>query len=1021
MTESDRPQRRLKTLLTVPFVALILAPAVIIALSSLYTGLKAVDALSSRVITDVSSRAELAAIHQLEEAAVMLRSTVADPEHSHGSSVALFRDPELLEKKLFEMSAGTRTTGYFFYGAEDGLFVGVDRGRPGAQAAATVRLRGPSNEPRKIYSARTPGDRMRLLEIETRLYDPRNRSWYRNAKQANRLTWTPIYVSFASGALVTTASQPVVGSNGRLLGVLAADVELSELSAFMKTVSVSDNGVAFIVDREGYLVASSSPGLPFFSSGSEQMRVRATDVKNEVERAAALWWSRTRSKPANDVSSQESGVASAMAHSAKIETAEGAVLDVASQRISGIDGVSWDVVVAIPRTDLTAPIVRSAVLMFFVIVTALAAALQLGLWIVRRVSRDVEQLALAADRYGRTDMEFIPPKTTLRETSVLSTAFASMFTRLRDSLVTIKRQNEELAALNASLEERVNRRTQQLESKNLELTAEMVRREQLESELRTASEAATRQADNKVRFMAMLGHELRTPLQAVITTSELLGRDTEVNATHNATLRAASQSLLTLVDSVLSYAKLEAGRVDPEYAPFDVRKAVDEAIRVARMSRPECLANVTAEFTTDVPVWIETDRGIFRQILINLLGNSLRHAPTGNIAIRVANGPASRVEGAPHDERSRAFSLCVTVVDDGPGIPNEARDTLFHPFQQLGRGNIDPAQGSGLGLAICALLARALEGDIVLVNDGIQGTRIDFSIHALYVSDAIVRMLERTESVGVDDPVPRPTRGRLLLLVEDNAVNLRLLSELLAIDHHRVVACCSGEEALASVNESLGAGASQQDAALLACDLVLMDLNLPGISGVETVRELQRLYGAHGLRMPVFVALTASTREEVREECANVGIHRFLTKPATLGQLRALIDELPDAIDSVELPSTDAPVLDASVLRRLLVVETHAAKPFVDDLVRQFLDTVEIDVGHLLAAISAREPTSVRQYAHALSGAALAVGAHELDQVCRVAATEMSAARIRGATDRVKVALDTWRDQHGRADRSKAP
>lgn len=1024
MTEahSAPKQWRLKTLLTVPFVALILAPALVIALSSLYTGLKAVDSLSSRVITDVSSRAELAAIHQLEEATVMLRSTVPDPENSLGSSEFLFRDNSLLEKKLFEMSSATRTTGYFFYGAIDGTFVGVDRGRPGAKAAATVRLRGPEYLPRRIYSARTPGDRSRLLEVESRIYDARERPWFVRAMQSNKLTWTPIYVSFASGALVTTASQPVVSSGGTLLGVLAADVELSELSSFMKTMSVSENGVAFIVDNEGYLVASSSPGTPFIEQNGVQSRIRLSEAKNEVESAAAQWWSRERGNLAADgvpvAPDNLKGV-----RNAKIKTASGAAIDVAFQRIRGLEGVDWDVVVAIPRSDLTAPIVRSAALMFAVIVTALIAALQLGLWLVSRISRDVEELAKAADDYGRVSDEFVLPESRLRETSVLSTAFASMFTRLKESLTTIRDQNEDLAALNATLEGRVVSRTRQLESKNAELSAEVDRRKRLEADLRAASDEATEQADNKVRFMAMLGHELRTPLQAVIASSELLRRGEGEPIAHTETLSAASQSLLTLVDGVLTYAKLEAGRVDREYSVFDLRSTIDEAVRVAQSAR-QSGAKVVIDFTSDLPQTLETDRGILRQILINLVSNSLRHAPQGTIHIRVAKGPASesiadtpRVsvmgERAP---QTRPFALCVTVADDGPGIPEALRGKLFQPFQQVGRSTADPSQGSGLGLAICALLARALDGDIMLVDDGVPGTRIDFSVSAFASTDMI--------SLATGPTTSEATRAQSLmpiniLLVEDHGVNLRLLSELLAIDRHRVAAAQSGESAIELVAQSLHEADPAANAAQAAspvwvgdCDLVLMDLNLPGRSGTETVTELRALYARAHRREPIYVALSASTLEEVRDECAAVGMSRFLSKPATLEQLRALIseiasDRLPAGVSAADATSRDAtPVLDESALSRLRAVEKNSSEPFVNKLIDEFLKVLESDVNRLVASIESGDQSKIRKSAHSLAGSALTVGARRLASMCQSAS--ISAEVLRTVANDTRIALIEW-------------
>ena len=179
------PKRRrvlhLRTLLTVPFVLLIVLPAVIIAGTLLYTGLRAVDVLSRQLMDDISARVGQAAVHQLEEAAVTLRSTFPAADDNFNASIDLFTDDERLERKLFELTAEARTTSYLYFGRENGSFVGVDRGRPGARAAATVRLQQVGGVPRTIYSSRQPGDRTRLIETENRVYDARERIWYRLA------------------------------------------------------------------------------------------------------------------------------------------------------------------------------------------------------------------------------------------------------------------------------------------------------------------------------------------------------------------------------------------------------------------------------------------------------------------------------------------------------------------------------------------------------------------------------------------------------------------------------------------------------------------------------------------------------------------------------------------------------------------------------------------------------------------------------------------------------------------------
>ncbi len=1011
-------RQRLRTLLTLPFTALILAPALIIALTSLYTGLKAVDALSARVIGDVASRVEQAAVHQLEEATITLRSVVPAQANAFDASAALFSDRDWIERKLFELTAATRTTAYLYFGGEEGSFIGVDRGRPGALAAATVRVGEREGVPRKIYTASRPGDRSRLAEIERRQFDARTRPWYVKAKTDRRLAWTPVYLSFASNSLVTTAATPVASADGRLTGVLAADVELSELSTFMKTLSVSENGIAFIVDGEGYLVASASPGQPFREIDGNPQRIKAEDSSDLVERDAAMWWrnahvqqsalSRTRQRP--DFLA------------AKIAGSSGAAIDVASRRIVQIDGVDWDIVVAIPRSDLTAPVVRSTLIMFFIILAALIASLQLGLWIVRRVTRDVDALVKATNMDSLSSERFEAPKTTLRETSVLAAAFTGMFERLRESLSTIRKQNEDLASLNASLEERVARRTAQLEAKNFELTSEITRREQLQQDLRIATDATVKQADDKARFMAMLSHELRTPLQAVIGASELLARKDDAHAHEAKVLDTASKSLLTLIDGVLSYSKLEAGKVVPLRSVFDVRALANEAIELARAAQRDRAPTITVAVRDSVPQRLFTDAGMLRQLLVNLVSNAIKHAKDGCIDVVLAREEIAATTMA---NDSSSFRLRVSVADDGPGIPSEAQHLLFQPFQQIGRGASDPSQGSGLGLSICAMLVRALDGDIGLSPRAAPGTEIEFSI---VVQDATHAQIEAISAVDIAAARGGESNGDAMslsiLLVDDHRVNLRLVNEMLGVLGHQVVLADSGEAALDQVRARTVSGGTAQ--ALAPFDVVFMDLNLPGMSGIETVQAIRAHCQHVHTREPLFVALTASTSEVDRIACEEVGMTLRVTKPATVatldGILRAASRRLTShVVATPSAPSTvasDAPtesVIAWHTLDQLRSLERQGSDAFVAPLVRDFLSGLDAEFNDVVIAIREGAQRAATKRAHALAGAALAVGASALALLLKPPQFQANAEDI-GPLERclvqTKHALHEWLEKH---------
>lgn len=977
-------KRRLRTLLTVPFTLLILMPALMIALTSLYTGLRAVDTLSERVITDVSSRVEQAAVHQLEEATITLRSVVPEPSDSFDGSISPFMDRVMLERKLFELTAATRTTGYLYYGAEDGSFLGVDRGRPGARAAATVRIGEREGQPRKIYSARAPEDRSRLHEVETRLYDARVRPWYLKARTTGQLAWTSVYVSFASGSLVTTAAAPVSTRDGRLLGVLAADVELSELSAFMKNVSVSANGVAFIVDSEGYLVASSAPGLPYKDVAGVQQRIRIDESTNETERDAAVWWRATRAAPAQPGGAGgDNKIATA-----KIVAADGDAIDVATRRIAGIEGVDWSIVVAIPRSDLTAPLVRNAIVMFAVIVAALIASLQLGLWIVRRVTRDVDALVRATNTNTLQPEQFVLPTTALQETSVLASAFAAMFDRLRDSLGTIRKQNEDLAALNATLEERVERRTRQLEVKNTELTDEVSRREQLEVDLRAATEVTVKQADDKARFMAMLSHELRTPLQAVIGAGALLATKSHEHSEEADILDAAAKSVLTLVDGVLSYSKLEAGKVTPLRSSFALAEVINQAIILARAAQREYRPTVSVSIN-NVPARIRTDAGMLRQVIVNLVSNAIKHAKDGQIevclsrrALPDADGGASQAVGDGNLEPHECFQLHVSVADDGPGIPENARHLLFQPFQQIGRGAADPSQGSGLGLAICAMLVRALDGDIRHATRPRQGTEIEFDLRVEADTASELPGARVGEAARLAIDAESEATSRHVLLVDDHRVNLRLVSELLKVQGHQTTLADTGQAAIAAVRERLEA--SRLDPSIASFEVVFMDLNLPDISGIEAVVAIRALCSEQKAREPHFIALTASTSQEDVKRCAAVGMNLLVTKPATVQSLQAVLRRAfssageKSSARAPEFASAAASVIDAAILAQLCDVGRRGGRAFAEPLVEDYLAGLDKEFADVVRAVEAGNKSAAQAFAHALSGASVAVGARAL-------------------------------------------
>ncbi|HMM74395.1 MAG TPA: ATP-binding protein [Gammaproteobacteria bacterium] len=378
------------------------------------------------------------------------------------------------------------------------------------------------------------------------------------------------------------------------------------------------------------------------------------------------------------------------------------------------------------------------------------------------------------------------------------------------------------------------------------------------------ADAAYRQAlaasAAKSRFLATMSHEIRTPLNGVIGAADLLDK-TEVSEEQRAlieTLRYSGTHLKSLIDDILDFSRIEAGKLELEEADFDLAHAightVDALALIARHKGLVCTCRVAPE----VPARVRGDAARLRQILSNLVGNAIKFTPAGRVEIDVGCG-----KGAPPG-RSR---LVVRVRDTGIGIAADKLPKLFQAFTQADDSTTRLFGGSGLGLAISQELARRMDGEITVESVEGRGTcftaRLDFGTAQM--------------------PAPPPTapaaapalsEGLRVLLVEDNPVNLALGTAMLERLGCVVETAENGAEGLAHWRER-------------PPDLVLLDCHMPVMDGLSAAREIRRAE-ARGQRTPI-VALTASAFAEDRAACLAAGMDDFLSKPYTFVQLRDVV------------------------------------------------------------------------------------------------------------------------------------
>ncbi len=357
----------------------------------------------------------------------------------------------------------------------------------------------------------------------------------------------------------------------------------------------------------------------------------------------------------------------------------------------------------------------------------------------------------------------------------------------------------------------------------------------------------------KTRFLATLGHEVRTPMTGVLGMSELL-LDTGLDARqrgYTEAIRSAGEHLLRLVNDALDLSRIESGKLELESAPFDLHALIHE---VAALSEPMALRKglaFSAVVTASVPQWVLGDRKRVCQILLNLLGNAIKFTDVGRVGLRV--------------DMTDAAAICFHVDDTGPGLNREQTSRLFRRFEQA-EGVRTSARygGSGLGLAICQELTVAMSGHIEVDSEPGRGARFD-----------VILPLPASDARPAPAPAPAADVPSLrILLVEDDPTVADVMAGLLRSQGHRVVHV---GHALAGLSE----------AAAAPFDVALLDLDLPGLDGLALARQLRR----QGFSLPL-VAITARADAEAETESMDAGFDHFLRKPLTGRMLAEALSRL---------------------------------------------------------------------------------------------------------------------------------
>lgn len=727
----------LRFILVVPFVVQIFAAVSLVGYLSLKNSQAAINRLATQLTGEVDDR-----VNQ------HLDSYLAVPQQLNQINADAVKsqilDLQALEKTgryLWQQMQVYSNLSYIFYALPTGEYVGAGRWLEGYKTTID-EISAKTDYQNYTYATDGQGNRREIAYQAE--YKPLEETWYTKPNQTGQPVWSEIYNWQDTPEFVSiSASRPMYDAQNNLIGVMASDLLLSNISEFLQQLKTSQTGKIFILERDGNIVASSSSEAPFTLVKGVGQRLSAFNSTDPLIRTTAA-----------DLQQKFGALSS-------IKTRESFTVQLGGDRHYALVnpwqdefGLDWLVVVVMPESDFMAQINANTRTTILLCLGALGLATLLGVYTSRWITLPILKLQQASEAIAAGKLDQSVKVQGIDEIEALAGAFNQMAGQLRSSFT--------------ELEDRVEART---------------------AELQIAKVAADNANHAKSEFLANMSHELRTPLNGILGYAQILQRDptlTEKGHKGASIIQQCGNHLLMLINDVLDLSKIEARKMELVPSDFHLPSFLDSVADICRIRAEQKGIAFIYEADPNLPAGICADEKRLRQVLLNLLGNAIKFTDKGSVTLLI--------ERVIETESSDFSNLRFSVKDTGVGMADSQLEKIFLPFEQVGDSK-KQAEGTGLGLAISTKIVELMGAQLAVQSQVGVGSTFWFQVPLAEAQEWAIA--SRTTPLGTI--TGHQGRSRKILVVDDRWENRAVLQNLLEPIGFTILTASDGQEGLAQI------------------------------------------------------------------------------------------------------------------------------------------------------------------------------------------------------------------------------